>query len=273
MAGPVQDMVLGAYYLTYEIKDKMKAVKWNAVPVYPEQDVLYLFESGKLHVHDPVLVQIGGQKIRTTVGRVVFNDELRTGIFGAEAKYTDFPFQNKTMPKKEIEAMILDFFRQFGVSKTSVLLDNIKALGFKYATESGMSISLSDMEVPPERKRILDDADKGVREINAFYDEGLLSYNDRYLKVVKVWQDKGEEIERAVFRNLTEENSVRIMADSGARGSKKQIVQMTGIRGLMSDPSGKIIEFPINPTCVKVFLYWSTSCRRTVHARARPTRH
>jgi DNA-directed RNA polymerase subunit beta' len=245
MAGPVQDMVLGAYYLTYEVKEKMKAMKWNSAPVYSEQDVLYLFESGKLHVHDPILVRIGGSKIRTTAGRVVFNDELRAGIFEGEAKYRDFPFQNKTMPKKEIEAMILDFSRQFGVSKTSVLLDNIKALGFKYATESGMSIGLSDMEVPPERKHILDDADRTVREINAFYDEGLLSYNDRYLKVVKVWQDKGEEIERAVFKNLTEENSVRIMADSGARGSKKQIVQMTGIRGLMSDPSGKIIEFPI----------------------------
>jgi len=245
MAGPVQDMVLGAYYLTYEIKDRMKAMKWNSAPVYSEQDVLYLFESGKLRVHDPILVRLGGVKIRTTAGRVVFNDELRTTIFEGEAKYRDFPFQNKTMPKKEIEAMILDFSRQFGVSKTNVLLDNIKALGFKYATESGISIGLSDMEVPHERQHILDDADRTVREINEFYENGLLSYNDRYLKVVKVWQEKGEEIERAVFRNLTEENSVRIMADSGARGSKKQIVQMTGIRGLMSDPSGKIIEFPI----------------------------
>jgi len=202
MAGPVQDMVLGAYYLTYEVKEKMKAVKWNSVPVYSEQDVLYLFESGKLHVHDPVLVRLNGVKIRTTAGRVVFNDELRTTIFEGEAKYRDFPFQNKTMPKKEIEAMILDFSRQFGVSKTCVLLDNIKALGFKYATESGMSIGLSDMEVPPERQRILDDADRTVREINAFYDEGLLSYNDRYLKVVQVWQEKGAEIERAVFATL-----------------------------------------------------------------------
>ena len=245
MAGPVQDMVLGAYYLTYEVKEKMKAMKWNAAPVYGEEDVLYLFESGKLAVHDPVLVRIGGAKVRTTVGRVVFNDELRKGIFEGEDRYRDFPFQNRTMPKKEIESLITEFSRQFGVSRTNVLLDNIKALGFKYATESGMSIGLSDMEVPPERQRILDEADKAVREINAFYDEGLLSYNDRYLKVVQVWQDKGAEIEKAVFRNLTEENSVRIMADSGARGSKKQIVQMTGIRGLMSDPSGKIIEFPI----------------------------
>ena len=245
MAGPVQDMVLGAYYLTYEVKDKVRAMKWSTAPVYSEQDVLYLYESGRLTIHDPVLLRIGAQKLHTTVGRVIFNDEVRKGIFEGEAKYRDFPFQNKTMPKKDVEAMILDFFRSFGISKTNVLLDNIKALGFKYATDSGMSIGLSDMEVPPERQDILKDADDKVRKINDFYDDGLLSYNDRYLKVVQVWQDKGGEIERAVFKNLSEENSVRIMADSGARGSKKQIVQMTGIRGLMSDPSGKIIEFPI----------------------------
>lgn len=245
MAGPVQDMVLGSYYLTYEVKDKMKAMKWASAPVYTEEDVLYLVESGKLGVHDPVVVRIADEKIRTTAGRVVFNDEFRRGLFSLENKYRDFPFQNRTMAKKDIESMIMDFFHRFGVSQTNVLLDNIKDLGFKYATQSGMSIGLSDMVVPPDRAKILDEADKMVREINDAYEDGLLSYNDRYLKVVQVWQDKGAEIERAVFKNLSEENSVRIMADSGARGSKKQIVQMTGIRGLMSDPSGKIIEFPI----------------------------
>ena len=245
MAGPVQDMVLGAYYLTYELKEKMKSMKWNAAPLHTEQEVLYLYESGNLLVHDPVAVRIAGQHFHTTVGRVVFNDEIRVDILKGEAKYRDFPFQNRTMAKRDIESMILEFSKQFGISSTNVLLDNIKSLGFKYATQSGISIGLSDMQVPEERSRILEDADRMVHRYNAAYDEGLLAYNDRYLKVVAVWQTTGAEIEKAVFKNLTEENSVRIMADSGARGSKKQIVQMTGIRGLMSDPSGKIIEFPI----------------------------
>ena len=244
-ATPTQDMVLGAYYLTYEIKDRMKAMKWNSAPVYSEQDVLYLFESGKLRPHDPVLVRLGGVKIRTTAGRVVFNDALRAGILEGEAKYFDFPFQNKTMPKKEIEGMILDFSRQFGVSNTNVLLDNIKALGFKYATDSGISIGLSDMEVPPERQRILDDADRTVREINAFYDEGLLSYNDRYLKVVQVWHDKGAEIKRAACRNLTEENSVRIMADSGAIDDRGQIARILSGAELPTDTGGWLSDVPI----------------------------
>ncbi len=239
--GPVQDMVLGSYYMTLEGKEK---------EVYPHlldspHEVESLFEKGVLKLHDKIRYFVDGKRVQTTTGRVLFNDKIRENIFEDKEEAKRFKFINETVGKKQLNAIISNFYSEFDLVKTDVLLDNLKELGFKQATYAGMSIGLDDVKMPPLREKIIKKSEKDSDRVNEVYEQGLLTEEERYRRVVGIWQNTAKEIEEAVFSYFKPFDPVYMMADSGARGNKAQITQMSGMRGLMADPTGKIIEFPI----------------------------
>ncbi len=239
--GPVQDMVLGAYYMTLEGKDK----KFYKHLLDSPAEVEVLFEKGKLGLHSRIHYVANGKKIDTTVGRVLFNERIREGIFDNEEEAKKFEFINKTVDKKTLNNIISDFYSKFGLVKTDILLDNLKDLGFKESTYAGISIGLDDVKMPKEREKIIKEGEKKTEEVNNLYEQGFLTDEERYRKVISIWQETAKKVEESVFKNFDEYDTVYMMANSGARGNKAQITQMSGMRGLMAGPTGKIIEFPI----------------------------
>jgi len=239
--GPVQDMVLGIYYVTFGSKSKK---------LYPRllnsaSEVTLLYERNILGLHDGIRYLVDGKKIKTTVGRVIFNDKIRENIFNNKEEAKHFKFINETLDKKELDSIISNFYSNFGLVKTGIFLDNLKEVGFKYSSYAGISIGMDDVKIPSERKKLVELGEKSTRRINEAYEQGLLSADESYRKVVDVWQSIAEKVKIAVFSNFDPFDSVYMMANSGARGNKDQITQMAGIRGLMAGPTGKIIEFPI----------------------------
>jgi DNA-directed RNA polymerase subunit beta' len=238
---PVQDMVLGAYYLTLADEKGKIYPKLLSSPY----EVELLYEKGVLRLHDKIRYFIEGEKIETTVGRVIFNSKIREGIFEEEEEDNKFKFINKPVDKKELEKIVSEFYDNFGLVKTDILLDNLKEIGFSYSTHAGISIGIDDVKIPEKRTKIVEQGDEKTAKINKNYEEGLLSEEDRYKKIVDVWQDVAKKVETAVFSNFDKFDPLYMMAISGARGSATQITQMSGMRGLMAGPTGKIIEFPI----------------------------
>lgn len=238
---PVQDMVLGAYYLTLADEKGKVYPKLLSSPY----EVELLYEKGVLRLHDKIRYFIEGEKIETTVGRVIFNSKIREGIFEEEEEDNKFKFINKPVDKKELEKIVSEFYDNFGLVKTDILLDNLKEIGFSYSTHAGISIGIDDVKIPEKRTKIVEQGDEKTAKINKNYEEGLLSEEDRYKKIVDVWQDVAKKVETAVFSNFDKFDPLYMMAISGARGSATQITQMSGMRGLMAGPTGKIIEFPI----------------------------
>lgn len=237
---PVQDMVLGVYYLTLMNEES---------ELYPKvigssSEVEYLLEHGKLRLHDRIRFFYKGEVIETTPGRVIFNEKIREGIF-SEPQEDTFPFINEVVGKKQLEKIISSFYDSYGMVSTDILLDNLKEVGFGYATFSGVSIGMDDIKIPEDRNRLVREGERKTDEINEAYRNGLYSEEERYRKVVEVWQGLSEGIKEVVFNNFRPFDPLYMMANSGARGSATQITQMAGIRGLMAGPTGKIIEFPI----------------------------
>lgn len=238
---PVQDMVLGSYYLTLE-NEESKIYKKLLDNTY---EVELLYEKGIMGLHNRIRYLIDGEVIETTIGRVIFNSKIREGIFGEDNDDSQFQFINKVVDKKQLGTIVSDFYDRFGLVKTDILLDNLKEIGFNYSTYAGISIGLDDVKIPVKRNKIVTGGDDKTDNINRNYEEGLLSEEDRYKKIVDVWQDVAKKVENAVFSNFAKFDPLYMMANSGARGSATQITQMSGMRGLMAGPTGKIIEFPI----------------------------
>jgi DNA-directed RNA polymerase subunit beta' len=235
---PVQDMVIGVYYLTLSKGEELKSKR-----IYDDPHLVeLLYEKGLLKLHETIRFSFRGEVFETTVGRVIFNMKLREGIFDGD---DDYPFINEVVGKKQLEKIISEFYDRYGLVKTDILLDNLKDIGFKFATYSGISIGLDDVKIPKERDEVIKEAQKQVEHINQQYEEGLLSEDQRYQAVVEIWRKASERIQQLVFNNFDNFDPVYMMAISGARGSPTQITQMAGIRGLMAGPTGKIIEFPI----------------------------
>jgi len=235
---PVQDMVIGIYYLTLAKESK---------PVYKRifddpNIVELLYEKNELQLHDRIKFIFRGEVLETTVGRVIFNTKFREDVFDED---DDYPFINEVVPKKKLEQIVSEFYDRYGLIKTDKLLDNLKDIGFKFATYSGISIGLDDIKIPKEREKVIKEAQKAVEHVEDQYEQGLLSESKRYETVVEIWKNTSEKIQQLVFNNFDQFDPVYMMATSGARGSVSQITQMAGVRGLMAGPTGKIIEFPI----------------------------
>ena len=245
---PSQDIVLGIYYLTRS----QSGVKGEGMIFSDPAEVRSALDARSVDLHAKIKVRIGGELRETTVGRIVLFEVIPEPI--------SFDAINKVMNKKELANLINDCYRSCGDKTTVLLADRLKDIGFKYATHAGVSIAIHNMVIPENKKEIVAKADKDVLGIQKQYMEGLITYGERYNKVIDIWAQATEKIAVAMLGGIGMEeqigpdgsrkkgesfNPIYMMADSGARGSAVQIRQLAGMRGLMAKPSGEIIETPI----------------------------
>ncbi|HEX9654207.1 MAG TPA: DNA-directed RNA polymerase subunit beta' [bacterium] len=239
---PSQDIVLGTYYLT-----KMKEGDVGEGGLYSSTDeVLIAHNDGKLGLHAKIKVRVAGKLIETTTGRVIFNRVLPKGI----------SYVNELLTKRRMEEIAADVYKHLGNYPTAIFLDNLKALGFYYAMKSGVTVGIDDVRIPAEKPALLEDATKKVTTIQNQYEKGVITDGERYNKIIDIWTHTTGDVADKLFTHLEKErggfNPIYMMADSGARGSKEQIRQLAGMRGLMAKPQkkmtgqmGEIIEDPI----------------------------
>ncbi|HHV17985.1 MAG TPA: DNA-directed RNA polymerase subunit beta', partial [Thermoanaerobacterales bacterium] len=249
---PTQDMVLGAYYLTIERPGEKGEGKYFSSP----EEAILAYEIGEIGLHALVNVRItrnidGRQQyktIKTTPGRIIFNEGLSQdlGYVDRTKEENLFELELNTLVDKSLLGDIVErCYRLHGTTVTAEVLDRIKRKGFDYATKAGITIGITDIEVPEEKEKILSEADEKVDQVELLYRRGLISEDERYEKTLDIWTASTEEITEALMNTLDPFNSIYMMANSGARGNKQQIRQLAGMRGLMADPSGRIIDLPI----------------------------
>jgi DNA-directed RNA polymerase subunit beta' len=257
LAVPSQDMVLGAYYLTYG-QDGEELEQLDPASVEPrphrfrtaqEAELSYELGGVKLHAlaeYRP-LGREGGH-VLTTVGRIIYNDRIERALKDALGDVFDpanFPFVNQSMRKKDTVKLVDALVQAYGASAVSLVLDAFKDLGFRYSTLAGITISKNDVVIPPEKGEILGRYEGEVAEIQDQYDMGLITQEERHELVVEKWTEATDEVAVAMQKNFDSLNPIMMMASSGARGSMSQIRQLAGMRGLMANPKGEIIERPI----------------------------
>ncbi|HOP28669.1 MAG TPA: DNA-directed RNA polymerase subunit beta' [Spirochaetota bacterium] len=234
-ATPSQDIVLGIYYLTDMIAGSEGEDKYFD----DFNDVIRSIEHKQIRYRTRINYLMGDNFVSTTAGRLIFNRLLPEG----------YPFVNNVITDKGLSKIIADVFRNYGPNITVKMLDDIKETGYKYATNFAPTISISDIIVPESKKAIIDDEDKKVESIENEYRNGFITDEERYNRVINLWTEANEKIANEMFReletNMDGHNPIWIMAKSGARGSRQQIRQLAGMRGLMAKPSGEIIEVPI----------------------------
>lgn len=228
---PTQDMVLGSYYLTTDkplARERMKVFSST-------EEAIFVYEAGEVTLHEPVKVKKNGEILQTTTGRIIFNQAIPD----------ELGFYNEVIGKKQLGQIVTRCFYTLGNEATAKMLDEIKRLGFKYSTRAGITIGVSDIVIPEQKKVILAEAEKQVETIQNQYRRGLITEDERYQLVIGVWNKATEDVTKALLDSLDHFNPVYMMANSGARGNIQQIRQLAGMRGLMADPSGRTIELPI----------------------------
>jgi DNA-directed RNA polymerase subunit beta' len=257
LATPTQDMILGAYYLTYgpEAEELAKIDRATHEPrphvFRTAQEAELSYEGGVVKLHDIAEFRPYGREgghVLTTIGRIIYNDRIERALaeaLGDEFDPSKYTFVNQSMKKRDTTRLIDLLVQTYGATTISLVLDAFKDLGFKYATQAGITISKNDVVVPPEKQQILDKFDKLVGDITSQYDDGLITQEERHEAVVEQWNAATDEVAEAMIANLDTLNPIFMMANSGARGSFKQIRQLAGMRGLMANPKGEIIERPI----------------------------
>lgn len=228
---PTQDMVLGIYYLT-TINDGEKG---EGKLFASADEAIKAYSTGKIALRARIKVRIKGKIIETSVGRVIFNEALPENM----------EYINEQVDKEKVGKIVADLHDNYGNTITAEALDNIKELGFNYATKSGITIAVSDASIPGEKEEILKKAEQEVQKIEQHYKRGAITENERYQKVVDIWNKAKDDVTDALLETLDRDNNIYIMAVSGARGNISQISQLAGMRGLMADPSGKILDIPI----------------------------
>jgi DNA-directed RNA polymerase subunit beta' len=255
LATPTQDMVLGAYFLTYceldldSMTAEQAAKKAGAKGLKrfrTEEDVEFALEAGQVALQQPIEYLWYGELLVTTPGRVIFNAEVDRALTHAvRTEDHGFTFQNKALTKRELDVFIAELVDRHGAFAIATAIDTIKDLAFHYATTGGITISKNDIIVPPEKEEILARYEGDVRQVEREYERGLMTDEERRERIVAVWTEGTEEVAEAMKETLSETNPVYMMANSGARGSFNQIRQLAGMRGLMANPKGEIIERPI----------------------------
>ena len=249
---PSQDMVIGCYYLTI-INENGK----GAGRVFcDENEAMMAYQLGQLALQSPIKVRLtrtfngetAHKLVDTTLGRLIFNDALPQNLGFRKRECMDDMFLlevDELVGKKQLGNIVDQCFRSQGEHRTAQVLDNIKALGFKYSTVGAITVSVADIKVPDCKKTMLAEADEKVRKVNNLFRRGLLSENERYTRVIDIWNNTTHELRDQILPNLDKFNPIRMMTDSGARGSSAQVSQLAGMRGLMASPSGKTVELPI----------------------------
>ena len=253
LATPSQDMVLGIYYLTYAREDVEKIdpskLKRSPHPFRTAQEAELAFERGLVNLHDYAEYRRAGHEhFLTTVGRIIFNDRVERALAEALEDEWDpekYTFINRSLVKKDINGIVFDLVEAHGASAIAQALDAFKELGFHFATQAGITISKNDVISPPTKDKILEGYEAQAGEILQQYEDGYITADERKENVTNLWNDATDEVAKAMEDNLDELNPIFMMANSGARGSFKQIRQLAGMRGLMANPKGEIIERPI----------------------------
>ena len=253
VAVPSQDMVLGIYYLTQE----RPGAKGEGKFFKNVNEALLAYENGVITLHSKILVHmtktdaegntISGN-VESTLGRFIFNE-----ILPQDLGYVDRSKEENQMllevdfhvGKKQLKDILQHVINTHGTTTTAEVLDDIKAMGYKYSTRAAMTVSISEMTVPPIKKKLISDAEKKVEQITVNYNRGRSTDEERHKNVIRVWQETDEALKDALIEGLDKYNNIFMMADSGARGSNQQIKQLAGMRGLMADTSGNTIELPI----------------------------
>jgi DNA-directed RNA polymerase subunit beta' len=258
---PTQDMVLGIYYLTYAPEEELakaqkhldtRGEKGERTAKDPkrfrsEETVEFALESKDIGLQEPIVYGLGDELVLTTPGRVIFNLEIWRSIeeFVTKEIEEELQFVNKTMAKRDTDAFISELVDLYGAHVVSGVLDTIKDLGFKYATRAGITVSKNDIVIPPEKEQILAGYESRVKDVEGQYERGLITDQERHELVTTIWTEATDEVAKAMENTLHELNPIFMMANSGARGSFTQIRQLAGMRGLMTNPKGEIIERPI----------------------------
>jgi len=243
---PTQDMVLGSYYLTLEKKDT-KGIGM----IFKDFDEMYsAYFNGEVSLHARVKVRmtVGNESklVESTVGRFIFNENIPQDLGFVDRDEDKFSLEvDKTVTKKALEDIIYKCFRKHGNAETADVLDGIKSKGYKYSTIGAITVSVSDITVPDEKKVLIEKAEKQVIEYEKKYRRGLMTDDERYENVIKIWNQTSEDVTDALMKNLDELNNIYIMSVSGARGGRNQIKQLAGMRGLMASASGKTVEVPV----------------------------
>jgi DNA-directed RNA polymerase beta' subunit len=238
---PTQDMVLGVYYMTVEDERVTLGKDMN---FSSENEAMIAHDLEQIQLHSLINVRVDGKLIRTTVGRIKFNNTL-TKVIANHIPGAVHSYINYTIGKKELESLIKSCYEKFGANATSEIADEIKRLGFKYATIAGITISIEDLKVPGAKKNIVNKATKQVESLDRQLQSGSISSKEHFMKSIDIWSTVTENVTDAMLKEFDKLNSVYLMAFSGARGNLQQVRQLAGIRGLMADPSGNIISIPI----------------------------
>lgn len=238
IVAPTQDMILGIYWLTADPEEGAKE-KGDGKYFASVEEALYAFEMGEISVRARIKVRMNEHGvnglIETTVGRIIFNRALPE----------DWPFINKEIVKADLTTLIEKFTRKYSNAKVAEILDNLKELGFKYATKPGITIAMDEMTIPENKWEIINEAEKKAAEIEKVYQDGLITEDERHQKVIELWTRATEDVKEAMAKQFEKFNPLYVMAYSGARGSMTQIYQLAGMRGLVANPKGEIIDHPI----------------------------
>ena len=249
---PTQDMIMGSFYLT-KIKE---GAKGEGKIFKSFNEALMAYQSGDIAIQAKVTIRVQGEfegrkiskRIESSVGRFIFNNALPQDLHFVDRSVEEHALDLEldcVIDKKMLSKIVDACFKYKGSTATAQMLDNIKALGFKYSTIGAITASVFDMHVPPEKKELLEKAEEEVLKTERMAARGILTFEERYEEIVKIWSELTDKIEKLTKDGLDEFNPIRMMADSGARGNIGQIRQLCGMRGLMKDPSGRVIELPV----------------------------
>ncbi len=236
ITSPTRDIVFGCYYLTAEDPADEGKSDTDLKAFSSPNEVIMALDAGVVRLHSRIRMRyLEPEPIVTTVGRVIFNEALPE----------ELRFVNDVCDRKVLSQIVSEAFNRLGSTKTVALLDSLKDVGFRYATRSGSGIAISDIVVPEAKRKILSEADKEIDAIENQYRRGLITEGERYQRAIDVWTKATEKITEAMLDGFLPFNPLYMMALSGARGNIQQIRQLAGMRGLMTDPTGRIIELPI----------------------------
>ncbi len=250
VVAPTQDVVLGCYWLTAARGDMPKGDEIPKLHAFSSQnEVVLALESKVVKLQEWIRVRIGETLVVTTPGRVVFNQPLPVGKApmesAMESAMEPLPFQNAHYDRKLLRILVADLYRLYGSDVTAIVVNDIKRLGFRYATQAGITVSAMDIPHPESKWQLIHSTEKEVADVERMYRRGVMTDDERYRKVIELWQKTYEEVGAATEKAFDKFSPIWMMMGSGARGNIQQIRQLAGMRGLMADPTGRIIDLPI----------------------------
>ena len=250
VAVPRLDMILGSYYLTMTLDGEKGEGKYFKDP----EEAIMAYENHEVGIHAKIFVRVSKEidgeiktkKIETSVGRIIFNQGIPQDLGFIDRKEDPFQYEiNFPVMKKSMGTIIERVIRKHGLTESAEVIDYIKELGFKESTLAGITFSMSDVQVPAAKKGLLEEADKQVETIRKQYARGLITNDERYNAVIKVWEETTNKVSQAMEENFDDLNPIYMMVKSGARGNMNQLRQIAGMRGLMASTTGKAVEIPI----------------------------